>query len=77
MRVANVLGIDPAFVVASMHAQRAKRSEEKKLWERIATSMAGMAAALAVIALLPFIWLDGSEGYFLAIQFDTLYIMRS
>jgi len=55
MHVADMLEIDPAFVVACMHAQRAKRTEEKQLWERIATSMAGVAAVLVVVYALPFI----------------------
>lgn len=74
MRVADLLETDPAFVVACMHAQRAKNSEEKKLWERIATSMAGVAAALVVIAVLPFIALPSNDAGIIA-QPHALYIM--
>ena len=54
MRVADLLELDPAYVVACIHAERAKRAEEKKLWERIAESMIAVAAVLAVLAVLPF-----------------------
>lgn len=63
MRIADILEIDPAFVVASMHAQRAKRSEEKKLWERIATSMAGVTVILALVAILPTTTLPTWDGF--------------
>lgn len=76
MRIADILEIDPAFVVASMHAQRAKRSEEKKLWERIAASMTGVAAALVMFAILPagtLPYVDGISGS--ALNSGALYIM--
>lgn len=66
MKIADILETDPAFVVACMHAQRAKRSEEKKLWERIATSMAGVAAALVMVAILPFVTLPYSDAGIIA-----------
>lgn len=58
IHVAKLLDLDPAYVVACVHAERAKPSEEKKLWERIAAMMqtkeaAGLAAALAVFMILP------------------------
>jgi transcriptional regulator with XRE-family HTH domain len=36
IRVANMLGIDPKYVVACAHAERAKEPEEKTIWQGIA-----------------------------------------
>lgn len=36
MRVANVLKIDPRYVVACAHAERAKQADERALWLDIA-----------------------------------------
>ena len=66
MHVAYLLDLDPAYVVASVHAERAKHANEKKLWERIATSVAGVAAALAVVAILPFIALPSNDAGIIA-----------
>lgn len=35
LRVAELLSIDPAQVIASAHAERAKRPEERAVWESI------------------------------------------
>ena len=74
MNVADLLEIDPAYVVACIHAERAKQSKEKKLWERIAT----MASSGAVAVILswtvlpqisiesitkPVLFLDGNIHY--------------
>jgi predicted transcriptional regulator len=57
MKVAEMLEIDPAYVVACVHAERTKHAAEKKLWERIATLTAGIAATLLMVTALPFITL--------------------
>lgn len=76
MQFADLLDIDPVYIVACMHAERAKREEEKKLWERIASLAAGVAALL-VIAALP--W--DNSGAFLLAGFTSgapgLYIMSN
>lgn len=68
MRIADVLETDPAFVVACMHAQRAKRIEEKQLWERIA----GMAAVALIVISLPYTvqLSDSSTGMLMPTLFD-------
>lgn len=53
MKVADLLDTDPAYVVACMHAQRAKTVKEQKLWERIATLSAGITVCLVLSAALP------------------------
>lgn len=79
MRVADILETDPAFVVACMHHQRAKREDEKKLWQRIATTMTGIAAALAVFAILPTAQLPASEfnATFMGFTYPAMYIMSN
>jgi Phage related protein len=49
-RVAELLGIDPGYVVACSAAQRAKSPKQKKLWEGIAKKMAG-ASVVVLLAL--------------------------
>lgn len=55
IRVAEILEIEPAFVMASMHHQRAKNPKVKAAWEWTAQHLGGLAAALAVLAIIPFV----------------------
>lgn len=52
MKVADLLDIDPAFVVACVHAERAKRPEEKALWSSIATRASSIAAGVVFAVIL-------------------------
>lgn len=61
MKVAEILEIEPAYVVACMHHQREKNEKVKKLWERIAANTMAMAAVLAVVAFLPTVNLSGDH----------------
>ena len=49
IRVAELLDLDPAFVLACVHAERAKKPEVKAVWEKIAR--AASAAALFFMVL--------------------------
>ena len=51
IKMAALLEIDPAKVLADIHAERSKTPEEKSVWERIAKQF-GQAAALALIVNL-------------------------
>lgn len=58
MHVAELLEIDPAYVVTCVHAERAKQAPEREMWARMASIMeknefAGIAAVLVVLILLP------------------------
>lgn len=53
MRVADLLDLDPAHVVACIHAERAKTEKEKKMWERFATMTAGVSIAVLLALLFP------------------------
>lgn len=53
IRIAEILGEKPAFVMACMHHQRAKNPEVKAAWKHTAEMLYGLAAALAFVALLP------------------------
>lgn len=54
IRVAEILEIESAFVMACMHHQRAKNPKVKAVWEWTAHHLGGLAAALAVLAIIPF-----------------------
>jgi hypothetical protein len=58
LKVADLLELDPAYVVACMHAQREKNDQVRKVWERIA-SMAVAASVVFAVAGLALI-LSGS-----------------
>lgn len=55
MRVADTLDIDPAFVLACVHAERERNLEVRAVWERIANLSMGVAAALMVVWVLPIV----------------------
>ena len=48
IRVAELLEIDPAIVVAAAHAERAKKPEERRVWEGIIQKLGGAAALLLI-----------------------------
>lgn len=50
MKVAELLNLDPAYVVACIHAERAKHEGERKLWERIAALASGVTVAALLFA---------------------------
>lgn len=79
MQVADLLEIDPAYVVACIHAERAKHDKERKMWERIATMATGLAAALFVIAILPSAPLPNGDFNvaFLGVTSPSMYIMSN
>jgi len=54
LRVAEILSTDPAYIMACMHHQRAKNPKVKAVWEWTAQHLGGIAAALAVLAIIPF-----------------------
>lgn len=84
IRIAEILEVKPAFVMACMHYQRAKNPKVRDAWQYLG----GLAAALAVVALLPFGMdimpapLFGSDGS-MALAFagftnsSGIYIMRA
>lgn len=53
VKVADLLDIDPGYVIACIHAERAKEVKTRMVWERIAEKMAAVAAVLAVVLILP------------------------
>jgi len=52
-KLAEMAGMDPDFVVASMHAARAAEGTERSLWQRIAGRLekAGALGAAAILSL--------------------------
>ena len=54
LRVAAELRLDPGYVLACLSAERAKRTDEKRVWERVARRMAQAAClclAVGIVAL--------------------------
>lgn len=51
IRVGNLLEIDPAYVVACAHAERAKQDAEKALWQGLAARLLPAGASRICIML--------------------------
>lgn len=82
-KVAELLNLDAGYVLACIASERAKKPEVKAAWQHTAQILGGLAAALAVIAFLPFITLP-VDPLQPAIAFDNsafytsgIYIMRT
>lgn len=78
--IAADLELDPGYVFACIAAERANKPAVKAAWKHAAAVLYGLAAALALVAVLPFIHLpadpiqsafDNSHYYA-----NGLYIMR-
>lgn len=54
LKIAELLEYDPAYVMACMAAERSKDAKVKKAWEWTAQHLGGLAAALAILAIIPF-----------------------
>lgn len=52
MRVAELLGIDPGFVIACAHRERAKTDAERAVWTAMLEKLGGLAAALLLAPAL-------------------------
>lgn len=52
LKVAEILGIDAAIVLASIHAKRAKTEAEKTAWKLIYERLGGIAASVLIATLL-------------------------
>ena len=46
IRVAGILEIDAAIVIACAHAERAKSEQEREVWEHIVKALGGLAASI-------------------------------
>lgn len=57
LTVARLLEIDPAYVIACAHAERAKKADERAVWVTIMERLGGASSAL----LLAF-WLSAAPG---------------
>ena len=61
-KIASILGIDSGFVLACVAAQRSKIPEAKKAFEWMAQHLGGLAAALALVMILPTVAMDNHEN---------------
>ncbi len=68
LKVADLLSIDPVFVLANIHAERAKTQEQKKIWSRVAKMVSGVSAAVFCAVILSAVDLptDSMNGVALA-----------
>lgn len=63
LKVADALEIDAAYVMACVHAERAKQAPEKAVWERLATMSLGLAATVLIVLALPYTGLNSGLEY--------------
>lgn len=73
IKVAKLLEISPAFVIAAVHSERAKSEEEKTVWRDIFEKFGGIAASV-VIGVSAYT-LPAPSAYAASIESPTLYIM--
>ena len=65
------LKLDSGYVLACVAAERASQPEIKAAWAHTAEVLYGLAAALAVVALLPFIHLPPAGLAEVSLAFDN------
>lgn len=54
LKVATILQVDPAIVIAASHGERARSPEQRAIWERIAGKVAaGVLVAIAAATIAP------------------------
>jgi len=73
-KIANDLGLDSGYVLACIASERAKKPEVKAAWKHTADLLYGLAAALAILAVLPFVNLPAGDAGIIA-NSPALYIM--
>lgn len=66
LRVAEILELDSAYVMACMHYQRAKAPEVKRAWAHAAEVLYGLAACLMLVALPALIMMGWNPSHDLA-----------
>lgn len=49
LQIATLLNLDPAAVLASVHAERAKDPAVRKVWEKLAKTIRAAAAAVLIV----------------------------
>jgi hypothetical protein len=84
VRLAEMAGMDPGTVLASMHAQRATSEAQRALWSAMAKRLERAAVAACVVLSLG-VWTGGPDGGALASTGDEahasapsgLYIMST
>lgn len=73
IRVAELLEIEPAIIIASVHAERAKSESEKAVWREILEKLGGVAASV-VIGIAAYT-LPAPSAYAVSIQAPTHCIL--
>lgn len=82
-KVAELLNLEPGYVLSCIAAERAKSPEAKAAWKHTAEVLYGLAAVLAVIAFLPTATLPQYDGFNIALaglalpESGALYIMSN
>lgn len=77
-KVAELLGLEAGYILSCIAAERSKNPRVKKAWEWTAQHLGGIAAALALVMILPTVALDHRENAaFPADQSPSLYIMSN
>jgi len=80
-KIAALLDLDPGYVMACIAAERAKKPSVKAAWKHTAEVLYGIAAVVAVVALLPTVPLPSYDGFNVALanvpETGALYIMSN
>lgn len=72
IKIADTLDLDRAEVLLNMQIQKEKNVVIKKIWERIATTASGIAAALSIIAILPSVDLADPSPAFVQVSQECI-----
>jgi Phage related protein/Helix-turn-helix len=69
IKVAELLDLDPGYVMVCIASERAKNPQVKAAWKYTAQLFTGIAAAVAIVAILPYqpIPFDGSSGFLVSL----------
>jgi hypothetical protein len=63
LKISGIVKMDPDYLMACIHAERAKSEPVRQVWERLAEKLGGLAAALVLaVALAPFYSSDATAG---------------
>lgn len=60
-RLANMAGLDVAYVLASIYAERAANDDSRRIWSGIAKRLQGLAAAVAAVMVSALLGVTGSD----------------
>ena len=80
-KVAELLNLEPGYVMACIASERAKKPEVKAAWKHTAEVLYGLAAVFTMVAILPTATLPAWNGFNAALRGldgdNTVYYVKS